>query len=94
MFGHFDNYWRVDLKLKYILIVKNFYKAKIYIFFLSIITNLRIFRLKDAERGLLQILDQPDCYCTVLYNDETHTFEQVIQSFKYEEKNNHYILTS
>ncbi|XP_047516018.1 E3 ubiquitin-protein ligase UBR1 isoform X1 [Pieris napi] len=35
-------------------------------------------RLKDAERDLLQILDQPDCYCTVLYNDETHTFEQVI----------------
>ncbi|XP_045778692.1 E3 ubiquitin-protein ligase UBR1 isoform X1 [Maniola jurtina] len=34
--------------------------------------------LKDAERDLLQILDQPDCYCTVLYNDETHTFEQVI----------------
>ncbi|XP_060806415.1 E3 ubiquitin-protein ligase UBR1 [Amyelois transitella] len=35
-------------------------------------------RLKDNERDLLQILDQPDCYCTVLYNDETHTFEQVI----------------
>nr|XP_049697371.1 E3 ubiquitin-protein ligase UBR1 isoform X3 [Helicoverpa armigera] len=35
-------------------------------------------RLKDAERDLLQILDQPDCYCTVLYNDETHTFDQVI----------------
>ncbi|XP_050682744.1 E3 ubiquitin-protein ligase UBR1 isoform X2 [Leptidea sinapis] len=35
-------------------------------------------RLKDAECDLLQILDQPDCYCTVLYNDETHTFEQVI----------------
>ncbi|CAG9128752.1 unnamed protein product [Plutella xylostella] len=35
-------------------------------------------RLKDAERDPLQILDQPDCYCTVLYNDETHTFEQVI----------------
>ncbi|XP_032523092.1 E3 ubiquitin-protein ligase UBR1 isoform X1 [Danaus plexippus] len=34
--------------------------------------------LKDTERDLLQILDQPDCYCTVLYNDETHTFEQVI----------------
>nr|XP_026492514.1 E3 ubiquitin-protein ligase UBR1 isoform X1 [Vanessa tameamea] len=34
--------------------------------------------LKDAEKDLLQILDQPDCYCTVLYNDETHTFEQVI----------------
>ncbi|VVC94980.1 unnamed protein product [Leptidea sinapis] len=33
-------------------------------------------RLKDAECDLLQILDQPDCYCTVLYNDETHTFEQ------------------
>ncbi|CAH2087795.1 unnamed protein product [Euphydryas editha] len=37
-------------------------------------------RLKDNEKDLLQILDQPDCYCTVLYNDETHTFEQVIST--------------
>ncbi|XP_041969901.1 E3 ubiquitin-protein ligase UBR1 isoform X2 [Aricia agestis] len=37
--------------------------------------------LKDSEREiLLEVLDQPDCYCTVLYNDETHTFEQVITS--------------
>ncbi|KAL4703355.1 hypothetical protein ACJJTC_013121 [Scirpophaga incertulas] len=35
-------------------------------------------RLKETEKDLLQILDSPDCYCTVLYNDETHTFEQVI----------------
>lgn len=37
-------------------------------------------RLKDAERDPLQILDHPDIYCTVLYNDETHTFEQVIMT--------------
>ncbi|XP_052749909.1 E3 ubiquitin-protein ligase UBR1 isoform X2 [Galleria mellonella] len=46
-------------------------------------------RLKDAERDLLQILDQPDCYCTVLYNDETHTFEQVITTLIRVMKCNH-----
>ncbi|CAG5053999.1 unnamed protein product [Parnassius apollo] len=46
-------------------------------------------RLKDAERDLLQILDQPDCYCTVLYNDETHTFEQVIATLNRVLKSNH-----
>ncbi|KAM3966089.1 LOW QUALITY PROTEIN: ubr1 ubiquitin ligase [Aphomia sociella] len=46
-------------------------------------------RLKDAERDLLQILDQPDCYCTVLYNDETHTFEQVISTLTRVMKCNH-----
>ncbi|XP_045504697.1 E3 ubiquitin-protein ligase UBR1 isoform X2 [Colias croceus] len=46
-------------------------------------------RLKDAERDLLQILDQPDCYCTVLYNDETHTFEQVITTLMRVMKCNH-----
>ncbi|CAH2055648.1 unnamed protein product, partial [Iphiclides podalirius] len=46
-------------------------------------------RLKDGERDLLQILDQPDCYCTVLYNDETHTFEQVIATLNRVLKSNH-----
>ncbi|XP_068622953.1 E3 ubiquitin-protein ligase UBR1 [Battus philenor] len=46
-------------------------------------------RLKDGERDLLQILDQPDCYCTVLYNDETHTFEQVIATLNRVLKCNH-----
>lgn len=46
-------------------------------------------RLKDAERDLLQILDQPDCYCTVLYNDETHTFDQVITTLVRVTKCNH-----
>ncbi|XP_049878281.1 E3 ubiquitin-protein ligase UBR1 isoform X3 [Pectinophora gossypiella] len=46
-------------------------------------------RLKDSERDLLQILDQPDCYCTVLYNDETHTFEQVITTLTRVMKCNH-----
>ncbi|XP_047998255.1 LOW QUALITY PROTEIN: E3 ubiquitin-protein ligase UBR1 [Leguminivora glycinivorella] len=48
-------------------------------------------RLKDAERERdpLQILDQPDCYCTVLYNDETHTFEQVITTLTRVMKVNH-----
>ncbi|KAJ2945313.1 hypothetical protein O0L34_g9400 [Tuta absoluta] len=46
-------------------------------------------RLKDNERDLLQILDQPDCYCTVLYNDETHTFEQVITTLTRVMKCNH-----
>ncbi|XP_026318050.1 E3 ubiquitin-protein ligase UBR1 [Hyposmocoma kahamanoa] len=46
-------------------------------------------RLKDAERDLLQILDQPDLYCTVLYNDETHTFEQVISTLTRVMKCNH-----
>ncbi|CAK1542493.1 unnamed protein product [Leptosia nina] len=46
-------------------------------------------RLKDSERDLLQILDQPDCYCTVLYNDETHTFEQVITTLMRVMKCNH-----
>ncbi|XP_028170096.1 E3 ubiquitin-protein ligase UBR1 [Ostrinia furnacalis] len=46
-------------------------------------------RLKDAERDLLQILDSPDRYCTVLYNDETHTFEQVITTLTRVMKCNH-----
>ncbi|XP_037871161.1 E3 ubiquitin-protein ligase UBR1 isoform X2 [Bombyx mori] len=46
-------------------------------------------RLKDTERDILQILDQPDCYCTVLYNDETHTFEQVITTLIRVTKCNH-----
>ncbi|CAH0663514.1 unnamed protein product [Chilo suppressalis] len=46
-------------------------------------------RLKDTEKDLLQILDSPDCYCTVLYNDETHTFEQVISTLTRVMKCNH-----
>ncbi|CAG9782491.1 unnamed protein product [Diatraea saccharalis] len=46
-------------------------------------------RLKDTEKDLLQILDSPDCYCTVLYNDESHTFEQVITTLTREMKCNH-----
>ncbi|XP_037303445.1 E3 ubiquitin-protein ligase UBR1 isoform X2 [Manduca sexta] len=47
-------------------------------------------RLKDGEKDLvLQILEQPDCFCTVLYNDETHTFEQVITTLIRVTKCNH-----
>lgn len=37
-------------------------------------------RLKEAEEDPLSFLHSPDSYCTVLYNDETHTFEQVINT--------------
>lgn len=58
------------------------------------IFNLFYYRLKDTERDLLQILDQPDCYCTVLYNDETHTFEQVFNDIQYNINNDVYIKMS
>lgn len=32
----------------------------------------------DGQHPLLELLEHPDNFCTVLYNDETHTFEQVI----------------
>lgn len=35
-------------------------------------------RLKEVEEDPLSYLDTPDTYCTVLYNDETHTFDNVI----------------
>ncbi|XP_077283397.1 ubr1 ubiquitin ligase isoform X2 [Arctopsyche grandis] len=35
-------------------------------------------RLKDNEQDPLHMLEPMDSFCTVLYNDETHTFEQVI----------------
>ncbi|XP_065213791.1 E3 ubiquitin-protein ligase UBR2 [Planococcus citri] len=35
-------------------------------------------RLKEIEEDPLSFLDTPDSYCTVLYNDETHTFDHVI----------------
>lgn len=37
-------------------------------------------RLKEAVEDPLNFLCAPDTYCTVLYNDETHTFEQVINT--------------
>lgn len=37
-------------------------------------------RLKEFEEDPLSFLCTPDNYCTVLYNDETHTFEQVINT--------------
>uniref|UniRef100_A0A1B6DEC1 E3 ubiquitin-protein ligase n=1 Tax=Clastoptera arizonana TaxID=38151 RepID=A0A1B6DEC1_9HEMI len=37
-------------------------------------------RLKEAEEDPLNFLCESDTYCTVLYNDETHTFEQVINT--------------
>lgn len=35
---------------------------------------------KDADDDLSQFIYDMDTYCTVLYNDETHTFEQVIST--------------
>lgn len=35
-------------------------------------------RLKEADEEPLNFLHSPDNFCTVLYNDETHTFDQVI----------------
>ncbi|XP_069676845.1 E3 ubiquitin-protein ligase UBR2 isoform X3 [Periplaneta americana] len=37
-------------------------------------------RVKESEDDPLGFLDTPDTYCTVLFNDETHTFEQVIST--------------
>lgn len=37
-------------------------------------------QLRDSEREPLEFLEVPDGFCTVLYNDETHTFEQVIST--------------
>lgn len=35
-------------------------------------------RLREAEQDPLSCFsDSPNVYCTVLYNDEVHTFEQV-----------------
>ncbi|XP_054260913.1 E3 ubiquitin-protein ligase UBR2 isoform X2 [Macrosteles quadrilineatus] len=36
--------------------------------------------LKQSEEDSLNFLQSPDTFCTVLYNDETHTFEQVINT--------------
>lgn len=35
----------------------------------------------DASMRCLEGLQEEDFYCTVLYNDETHTFEQVKNIF-------------
>ncbi|XP_044730986.1 E3 ubiquitin-protein ligase UBR2 isoform X2 [Chrysoperla carnea] len=37
-------------------------------------------QIRDSEREPLEFLEIPEAYCTVLYNDETHTFEQVIST--------------
>ncbi|XP_063980844.1 E3 ubiquitin-protein ligase UBR2 isoform X2 [Diachasmimorpha longicaudata] len=37
-------------------------------------------RVKEADDGPLSLLATQDSYCTVLFNDETHTFEQVIST--------------
>ncbi|KAJ9589000.1 hypothetical protein L9F63_017695 [Diploptera punctata] len=34
-------------------------------------------RVRESDEDPLGFLDTPDTYCTVLFNDETHTFEQV-----------------
>lgn len=34
-------------------------------------------QVKECHKDPLDLLDTPDKYCTVLFNDETHTFEQV-----------------
>jgi hypothetical protein len=34
-------------------------------------------QVKECDEDPLGFLDTPDTYCTVLFNDETHTFEQV-----------------
>ena len=36
--------------------------------------------LQCPSDGPLGILDTPDTFCTVLFNDESHTFEQVINT--------------
>jgi E3 ubiquitin-protein ligase UBR2 len=33
--------------------------------------------VKECDEDPLGFLNTPDTYCTVLFNDETHTFEQV-----------------
>lgn len=37
-------------------------------------------RVKETDEGPLSLLATTDSYCTVLFNDETHTFEQVIST--------------
>ncbi|GAB0094295.1 E3 ubiquitin-protein ligase [Sergentomyia squamirostris] len=34
----------------------------------------------DCNGNMSGVDEEEDCYCTVLYNDETHTYEQVIQT--------------
>lgn len=40
----------------------------------------------DASMRCLEGLNEEDFYCTVLYNDETHTFEQVNRTFPNQKK--------
>lgn len=40
----------------------------------------------DASMRCLEGLNEEDFYCTVLYNDETHTFEQVKNNFFFKSK--------
>ena len=39
-------------------------------------------RMREADDDPLGFLDTADTYCTVLFNDETHTFEQVRRQTK------------
>jgi hypothetical protein len=39
--------------------------------------------MREADDDPLGFLDTADTYCTVLFNDETHTFEQVRKQSKY-----------
>lgn len=39
-------------------------------------------RMREADDDPLGFLDTADTYCTVLFNDETHTFEQVRKQSK------------
>jgi E3 ubiquitin-protein ligase UBR2 len=34
-------------------------------------------QVKESDENLLGLFTTPDTYCVVLFNDETHTFEQV-----------------
>jgi E3 ubiquitin-protein ligase UBR2 len=34
-------------------------------------------QVKESDENLLGLFTAPDTYCIVLFNDETHTFEQV-----------------
>lgn len=37
-------------------------------------------QLRDSDKDPLDLFNTPGTFCTVLYNDETHTFEQVINT--------------
>jgi hypothetical protein len=39
-------------------------------------------QLKESDENLFGLFITPDAYCTVLFNDESHTFEQVRKALK------------